>query len=440
MPKTVEVNFDGLVGPTHHYGGLAYGNVASQSHAKNISHPKKAALQGLEKMLVLIRLGMTQAILLPHERPNINFLRTLGFYGKDLEILKQARIQAPEILNACYSSSSMWAANAATVSPSSDCHDGKLHITPANLITHLHRFLETEFTTEVLKTIFHNPNYFTVHPPLSSQTTLSDEGAANHNRLCQEYDKPGIEIFVYGRSRASTINPQKYPARQTLEASQAIARRHQLTQTLFLKQNPEAIEAGVFHNDVISVMNQNVVLYHEKAFDNDEISLLKKTTSFPIHFLKVLEKELTLHETVHSYLFNSQLITLPNNTMALIAPIESQEIKAAHQVLERLIKEENPIESLHFVDCRESMKNGGGPACLRMRVVMNENELSAIPPAFLFTEERYHQLKEWVEKYYRDTLTPEELLDPKLLEESRTALDALTKLLGLGSIYPFQKI
>jgi succinylarginine dihydrolase len=396
-------------------------------------------------MLLLTRLGMTQAILPPHERPNIIFLRNLGFYGNDVEVLKQAHKKTPEILNACYSSSGMWVANAATVSPSFDCHDRKLQITPANLLSHFHRFLEVDFTAKVLNKIFHNQVYFNVHPPLPLQNVFSDEGAANHNRLCMNYDDPGIEVFVYGKS--CFIHPEeksrKFPARQTLEASESVARRHQLLENkvLFVKQNPEAIEEGVFHNDVISVINQNVFLYHEKAFVDKE-NLIKQLTEicpFPIYFLKIEENELSVREAVQSYLFNSQLITLPDNTMALISPVESRESQAAHRVLERLIKEENPIQSLHFVDCRESMKNGGGPACLRLRVVMNPEQISALPESVFLTETRYQQLKAWIEKHYRDVLTPQDLLDPKLVEESYAALDALTQLLNLGSIYSFQK-
>ncbi|MDX2347040.1 MAG: N-succinylarginine dihydrolase, partial [Legionella sp.] len=33
MTAVYELNLDGLVGPTHHYAGLAYGNTASLAHA-----------------------------------------------------------------------------------------------------------------------------------------------------------------------------------------------------------------------------------------------------------------------------------------------------------------------------------------------------------------------------------------------------------------------
>ncbi|MEE9452218.1 MAG: N-succinylarginine dihydrolase, partial [Gammaproteobacteria bacterium] len=130
--KTYEVNFDGIVGPTHHYGGLAADNVASKKHALQISNPKAAAKQGLEKMTFLIRLGLKQALLPPHERPNLAFLKRLGFSGTPEKILCNAFKADPKLLTAVYSASSMWAANAATVSPSVDCKDRRIHVTPAN--------------------------------------------------------------------------------------------------------------------------------------------------------------------------------------------------------------------------------------------------------------------------------------------------------------------
>jgi len=446
----VEVNFDGLVGPTHNYAGLSIGNLASQTYAQSVSHPKEAALQGLQKMLLLKNLGLLQGILPPHERPNLSLLRNLGFYGSDIQVLEQAKRKAPEIFYACYSSSSMWAANAATVSPSQDCLDNRLHITPANLLSHFHRFLEADFTSHMLEKIFHDQTKFKVHAALPQHPIFSDEGAANHNRLCSEYGEAGIEIFVYGRSCFSKTDevPRKYPARQTLEASSAVVRRHQLSEdkVIFVKQNPRAIDEGVFHNDVISVANQNVFLFHEKAFEKEEGFLqaikgaIKEFVPFPIpmYFLKVMESELSVKEAVDSYLFNSQLITLPDNTMSLIAPTEAQEMARAYGVIDRLLKEDNPIKSVHFVNCRESMKNGGGPACLRLRVVMRPDEVQALPESCFLTDVRYQELVEWVDRYYRETLQPEDLLDPLLLEESRAALDELTKILELGSVYSFQ--
>src|SRR5215475_8689569 len=109
-----EINFDGLVGPTHHYAGLSSGNLASEGHAGEVSNPRAAALQGLEKMRFVAGLGVGQAILPPQPRPDIGLLRRLGFEGTDGAVLARARRSAPELLSAASSASAMWVANAAT--------------------------------------------------------------------------------------------------------------------------------------------------------------------------------------------------------------------------------------------------------------------------------------------------------------------------------------
>jgi succinylarginine dihydrolase len=48
------------------------------------------------------------------------------------------------------------------------------------------------------------------------------------------------------------------------------------------------------------------------------------------------------------------------------------------------------------------------------------------------------ELVAWVERHYRDRLVPADLCDPALARESFTALDELTGILRLGSIYDFQ--
>ena len=98
--KFFEVNFDGIVGPTHHYGGLSYGNVPSQAHQRETSYPRQAAIQGLAKMKLLADLGIPQAILPPHERPDITFLRGHGFSGTATEIVRQAFQSRPDLLSA----------------------------------------------------------------------------------------------------------------------------------------------------------------------------------------------------------------------------------------------------------------------------------------------------------------------------------------------------
>jgi len=115
--KSPELNLDGIVGPTHNYAGLSWGNLASQKHKLSVSNPRQAALEGLAKMKFLADMGIPQAVLPPHQRPHLPTLRSLGYSGSDAEILAKAHQDNPVLLSACCSASAMWSANAATVSP-----------------------------------------------------------------------------------------------------------------------------------------------------------------------------------------------------------------------------------------------------------------------------------------------------------------------------------
>ena len=447
--KAHEVNFDGIVGPTHNYGGLAYGNIASIQHRYTTSSPRSAALQGFAQMKLLSDLGLKQAVLPPHERPALQAARELGYSGPDTRIPEKLAKEAPFLLASLYSSSAMWAANAATVSPGPDTADGRVHFTPANLVSQFHRSLEAEFTATVLKRIFTDDGLFAHHPPLPGGWQVSDEGAANHTRLCASYGDAGVELFVYGRdsfNQAQSL-PSAFPARQSLEASKAVIRLHKLDErrVVLAKQNPAAIDAGVFHNDVISVGNGNVFLHHSLAFEHsgrisdDLRRVFSACCNGELMTIEVSPDELSLEEAVRTYIFNSRLLTLPDNSMCLIAPAESEEHPRAKAVIYRIVAEENPIRSALFVDVRQSMQNGGGPACLRLRVVLTEREMTAAHQGVFFTDTLYEKLVDWVKRHYREELRLEDLADPALIDECRSALDQLTYILRIGSIYEFQK-
>jgi succinylarginine dihydrolase len=439
--RSVEVNFDGLVGPTHHYAGLGIGNLASQRHRHDVSHPKAAALQGIAKMQLLHDLGVPQGVLPPQERPCMPALRSLGFRGDDAAVLAAAAREAPQLLAACSSTSSMWAANAATVSPAADTFDGRLHLTPANLTSQLHRSLEAPATTSVLRQIFPDPSRFVVHDPLPAAAGIADEGAANHMRLAPSHGQPGIECFVYGRDGDERpTGGGRFPARQTLTASQAVARRHglDLGRTLFVRQSDKAIDAGVFHNDVIAVSNENVLLVHEEAYADSPAALVAIRDCFraacgdELVVIEIPEAVIPLAVAVETYLFNSQLVSLSGGGMALICPIECGEHPATSRWLDELVAGNNPVVTVYPVAVRESMKNGGGPACLRLRVVLSPEELAAVNPGVLVTPALLDELKTWVHRHYRDRLDVADLADPALLHESRQAMAAVMDLLGLA--------
>lgn len=443
--SAVEANADGLVGPTHSYVGLSPGNLASETNAGEASNPRAAVLQGLRKMRRLADLGVPQFVLPPHERPAVPFLKTLGFPGHDdAEVIEAAWKVSPAIAAAASSASPMWAANAATVTPSADALDGRVHFTPANLVSNLHRSLESEQTTRALRRLFPDPRRFAVHDALPPVAHFGDEGAANHVRLCAEHGEPGVNLFVWGRE-AWEHWTGRFPARQTLEASEAVARRHGAHRPVFARQARGAIEAGVFHNDVVCVGAKTCLLFHERAFE-ETASLLDGVRRaaegrFAPEFVEIAEADLPLADAVRSYLFNSQLLQAPGeDRLVLIAPLETQENPRAAAAVEAVIASNGPIGRVDYIDVRESMRNGGGPACLRLRVVLTEAELQGANPFQRLNPGLHERLVQWAERWYRDRLLPADLADPKLLEESRGALDQLTAVLNLGSdFYPFQR-
>ncbi|RZJ01737.1 MAG: N-succinylarginine dihydrolase [Brevundimonas sp.] len=445
MTSAVESNADGLIGPTHSYAGLSPGNLASSLNAGEASNPRAAVLQGLDKMKRLADLGLPQFVLPPHERPDIPFLRTLGFTGSDAAVLEAAWKTAPSFAAAACSASPMWAANAATVTPSADAADGRVHFTPANLVTNLHRSLEHQQTKRALDALFPDPARFAIHDALPAVAHLADEGAANHVRLCADHGEPGVNILVWGREAYEPWSGA-FPARQTREASEAVARRHAAARAVFPRQSRAAIAGGTFHNDVVCVGALETLFFHELAFEDTEATKASIRTAagglFEPVFVEVPTADLPLADAISSYLFNSMLVRVPgDDRLTLICPTETRDNPRSHAVAERLASSNGPIGRVEYVDVRQSMRNGGGPACLRLRVVLTEAELDAANPAMRMTDELHARLAIWAAAWYRDTLRPQDLADPALLSESRGALDALTDILGLGGgFYPFQRV
>ena len=443
---TVEVNFDGLIGPSHNYGGLSDGNLASSKNEGLVSRPKEAALQGLEKMRLLVQAGLVQGVLPPLPRPNINFLLDAGFIGFDTSIIAEAAKTAPDILKVAYSASSMWAANAATISPSADTQDGRLHLSVANLSTMLHRSLEPGDTYWTLMGLLYGADAMaedlelrqsiTLHHELPPHPDFSDEGAANHVRLCSEHGAQGVELFVYGRDAGeSTIG---FPARQSKLASESIVRTHRLRpeHTVLTRQSKLAIEAGAFHNDVVCVGTLDTLFFHQYAFEDTEQTLsdIRKAAGdlFELKPVMVPDAEVPLADAISSYLFNSQLLQWPGeDRLVLLAPTETRDTPSAAAYCERLVEGNGPIGRVQYVDVRQSMRNGGGPACLRLRVVMTQEERAAAHQGVFLDEAKIDALQAVVREHYRDELSPADLADPAFAEECMDARDAILKVLQL---------
>ncbi|WP_374356841.1 N-succinylarginine dihydrolase, partial [Chitinimonas sp.] len=215
------------------------------------------------------------------------------------------------------------------------------------------------------------------------------------------------------------------------------------SQVVYAQQDPATIDKGVFHNDVIAVGNGNVLFHHQYAFLNQTevlAELAGKLAAVGGQFvgIEVPESEVSVEEAVKSYLFNSQLLSKADGKLAIVVPEESRHIERVWAYLQKLVSSGGPINEVKVFDLKQSMQNGGGPACLRLRVALSDTELAAVNPAVLMNDTLFTTLNAWVDKHYRDRLSFDDLADPQLLLECRSALDELTQILQLGAVYPFQ--
>lgn len=437
-----ELQLDGLVGPTHHFGGLSLGNLASMTHTGWQSHPRQAARQGLAKMRLVLALGIPQAILPPLERPDLCFLRQAGFCGSNATILQLAATREPHLLSIAMSSAFMWTANTATVIPSRDSTDGRCHLVVSNLAATQHRALEGKPRAAMLRHLFSSPEKVLVHDPLPASSALSDEGAANHSRIFRPGSSSGAHLFVYGRAHhtPTTDLPRRFQARQTAAASRAVARLGRLPGSRFVlaRQQPQAIDAGAFHNDVVMVADGDCLLLHENSLvDQSQVLQVLRQYVPELNIFQVSGDDLSLTEAVESYLFNSQLLHTCSGRV-LLAPEQSGK-GPAYKIIQRMLNE-GFIVQVRFQNLDQSMAGGGGPACLRLRVLLTPEELQTLAPGVHLNACKLQRLETWVDRHYREKLNPEDLADPLLLDEAQTALDRLTQILALGSIYRFQQV
>ncbi len=420
-----ELHLDGLVGPTHNYAGLSLGNLAATANQGSVSAPRAAALQGLAKMRLMLSLGVPQGILLPHDRPNLALLRAMGFDGDDARVLRAAAAEDPALAAVAWSASAMWTANAATVSPAPDTADGRTHLSVANLATMAHRALEWPQTLAQLRLLFADRRYFAVHPPVPQG--FGDEGAANQMRFAPAHEAPGVEVLVYGVNAGG-----RFPARQHPRASAALLRRHSVARGHLVRQADDAIEAGAFHNDVVAVANGPLLFAHEQAFEDRAAVLALLEREVPGFVLvEAKASEIPLADAIQSYLFNAALVSVDDG-MALVLPREARDTPNVWAFLERVVDDPaNPIHSLHVQDLRESMRNGGGPACLRLRVALEDAALAAVDRRFLLDEARIAALEELVARRWPERIAPHDLGNPDLMHEARAARAALLDLLGI---------
>ena len=411
-----EINFDGLVGPSHNYAGLSLGNLAATKNAGGTSFPRAAALQGLAKMRGNMEAGLAQGFFLPLPRPNAHWL----------DAIAAENTADAALIAAAWSASSMWTANAATVSPSPDTDDGKCHLTVANLVTMPHRSQEWPDTLAQLRLAFADTAHFTVHGPVPP--CFGDEGAANHMRLAPSHESAGLEVFVYGRSGGP------FPARQHEQASRIIARKHGLDpdRVLFAEQNPDAIAAGAFHNDVVAVANEDVLFTHELAFADPQGTYDAIRSKCPnAQVVEVPASAVSLEEAIRSYLFNAQLLTPPDGEMTLVVPGECRESAPVWNWLQNMLEGNGPIRHVKLVDVRQSMANGGGPACLRLRVVADP---ATIDPRFMLDAAKADVREAVVSHHWPEQIDAADIGGAALAQAVQSARQAMLERLKLGEL------
>jgi succinylarginine dihydrolase len=431
----VEAQLDRLVGPTHHFGGLGVGNVASLTHSGEVSNPRAAALQGLDKMALVGQLGVPQFVLPPQDRPRLGFLRALGFSGSERDVLRRAVEEAPQALSAAMSCSAMWTANAATVSAAEDSPRGRLTATIANLESSLHRTVEPAETAVDLAACL--PPDAEIQPPLPGGYAMRDEGAANHMRLGTGLPGSAIHLFVDGDGQP---HPRRFIPRQTRAASRAVARLHSLASenTFFLKQHPDAIDSGAFHNDVVAMSHADLLIHHAGAFWQSEETLRSIRRRFEslhergLKYAVVTDEELSLQAAVDTYLFNSQIVSAGDagTPPVIVCPQQVREHDAARRLVESWRDRLGWFSEVRYVDLRESMAGGGGPACLRLRVPVDRDELRRFNEAMRWTPELDGRLRQCVTDRYPSAVTLSQLAEPEWVEEQRETARRIRSLLG----------
>ncbi len=431
-----ELQLDGIIGPTHHFGGLGVGNVASLQSRWRPSHPRSAALEGCSKMDRVAALGVPQFFLPPLARPDWSFLARVGFAGGRSEVLKRCGAEYPQLLSAAYSSSFMWTANAATTAPASDTTDGKARAVIANLCSSLHRGMEADGRHAQLAAILYGRAGIEVESGLPSVNPLRDEGAANHMRLCgpsRHSQKAGLHVFVHEPVVISeqTVAP-KYASRQGSLASRVVASRLRLPEShcVFLEQTQAAIDFGVFHNDVIATSHRNVLIYHRDAFVDSDRAVEEICSRFrhligeELIALEVSRRALPLEEAVRTYLFNSQIVTRSDEAMQMVCPEQCRDSDATQQLIHGWIGDPSiPIAGVDYVPLSESMANGGGPACLRLRWTDSDGRLASAMQRYRWSEENSERVRAWITKGYAECLTFDDFTRIEFAEHATNAIE-----------------
>ena len=347
--------------------------------------------------------------------------------------------KGPKYLSTISSSSFMWMANSATVSPSVDHKDNKLHITPSNLALTPHRSLEINQTQFLFSELFNNTDQFRVHLP--SPNYFRDEGAANHIRFAPSLESKGLHLMVYSceSEQIEKDVTDSFPGRQTKEASKFIIQQQGVSdsQVVFAKQNSDSVQQGIFHNDVISSGHLDLFITHELAFEDTNLVINDLQSKYyalhkeNLNVVVIKESMLSIKECVLTYFFNMQIISPNSNDMELILPMECLGNQRIQTVLTYIQEKEERIKDIHYVQLNESMKNGGGPACLRLRLQLTMPQWTVIPSKFKFNDKLYKDLIEIIQTNYPESFEIENQIETEFIQRLRNTYNLLYQAFGL---------
>jgi succinylarginine dihydrolase len=201
---------------------------------------------------------------------------------------------------------------------------------------------------------------------------------------------------------------------------------------MFVEQSEEAIAAGAFHNDVVAVANEHVLFAHEKAFADRSALVVNCERLVPgFELVEVPDAEVPLADAISSYLFNAQLVTPPDSEMTLVVPEEARETPSVWTWLQRHLVGNGPIRRVQVVDVRQSMANGGGPACLRLRVAADADR---VDPRFLVDEAKLDRLSAVIAQHWPEEIANADLTSESLIGTVERARAALLDALELGEL------
>jgi succinylarginine dihydrolase len=153
---------------------------------------------------------------------------------------------------------------------------------------------------------------------------------------------------------------------------------------------------------------------------------------FPeLQLVEVPAAEVPLADAVSSYLFNAQLVSPPDGETTLIVPSEARETASVWAWLQRHVAGNGPIRKVEVVDVRQSMANGGGPACLRLRVV---GDAETVEPRLMVDESKQDRIAEVIERGWPEEIHANDLQDPKLVATVEAARASLFSALDLSNL------